>query len=701
MSILKHVAERIYRGTPEAAVRPSGNGLPKGFRLVFGAGLLLAVLGQVTQAFWKTSRILGPEIGIKPAQWRVLYEGDSVAGACGLDASGSTPPSKECPASPSFRRLWESPYSRADRDHLAKLQNLKGQEYWLGAMLSRTQVNKATSIWANHLVLGFIPAEYEIWVDGSLFARGSYQDVESALVVTLPVKRLAAAHEMYIAVKIRHSLGAAYPDAMGIDFKEGLATAETAEDYRRKHYFDDAVRPWFFAGIYLMIGFMFLGIWIANPGRQEYGSLGVFGLLQALIQTAGATGSWPGSLQISDWHRIDSVLSFYEAGAAFSAGLAFARSNRKLLTLWVPPLLLAPLAIQGFLHEPLEILGFKEWVQRFWIPLGYFLGAGACLLQAYWLGSIDIGREKYPARIQRLAAFAVGFLLIGSSYAAESSTVLSSTQYSYWFRFTNLAVMLLLTWIVLWEYRAQQRMVESTPASSYHRRPVVPAAVEGILLKIDLKDSERLFRLGARSGSAGGLVHTCLTLMWSAIAKRGGTVVHTEGDSICALFEKSSLSPQAVAADASAALGAVDEISIQLADYARQLRDRGLALEDGPSLQFRASLVQGAVKPIWHEIGGARYPGWIETGSENAFVECSRILELERDLPGSRASLLVMPESFAAELERLEVIASDRWLRRNSLLQGKHGQWYRVAALEIRSEARTGLKLVYDRRKSA
>ncbi|HNW44340.1 MAG TPA: hypothetical protein PKI19_07535, partial [Elusimicrobiales bacterium] len=205
---------------------------------------------------------------------------------------------------------------------------------------------------------------------------------------------------------------------------------------------------------------------------------------------------------------------------------------------------------------------------------------------------------------------------------------------------------------------------------SYHRRQELPAAVDGCVLMLDFKHSEKLFRLGTRLGIGGELVAKALTEAWEAVSSAGGEVIQTEGDALTALLERRPA--EADAGLAARAVGAVAGVRAALDGLAVSYRARGL-LGPKESIEFRAACSLGRLRPAWREIGATRQPFWLESGGTNALVDTARLMELERKAPGDAdASRFVSPASIPG-------------LGEERLLGSKHGVRHHVRVLLIPS----------------
>jgi hypothetical protein len=308
---------------------------------------------------------------------------------------------------------------------------------------------------------------------------------------------------------------------------------------------------------------------------------------------------------------------------------------------------------------------------KFWmVPSLHFVGAMVCLVQARHLAASPRAASLGP-RINRLYFFSFGMALICLIGISEGQNLISLMTQAFTSRFTHFSVVLMLAITAMREYREERKLLDKSPISKYHRKNPLPGPLKGALLCIDIKNSERLFRLSAETGDAGRIVEGCLSHLWSAVLAHQGTVLSTEGDGLRAFFDGDECT-----SPARSALLAVDQMQARLDEYALQLRDQGFSLDS--FLSFRAGLVLGEIKPIWQQAGQSQVAGWTEAGQSNAFVDSARLMEAERQLDYG-GSLLVSTVETAFALRGAGTSAG-KWLIESRRVEGKHGNSYLVSA---------------------
>jgi len=609
-----------------------------------------------------------PSVVIARDSWRVLYRSATQEEVC----EDKLPQKVNCLASASNLALWDSTYRREDAEHVDRVASRRGQDFWLGTVLSTDAVEKAFRLKANRLILGYLNSDYEVWVDGEKIFFGEYLETHSPLVLNLSMSRLAEARPMTVAIRIIHKAGGLYPDGLGYFRAEGLATSSQADRYLRVENFEEHTRPWFFFGVYFVMGSLFLVLWGMSPRKQECAYLAGYALFQAFLQ-ASKSDEVSFLFDLGTWNRIHNMMSLYEGAFALFLGLAFARFRRAFFQWGIPAFIAAGIGLFLWVTDSVQAERLGVYLDAKVVPRGYLLGAMACFLQTFWLEQRMKQRDGiFAVRVRRLLLFGIGLCAIGLSYAFQQS-IPSVTEYTAWPRFMNLILVLYLSAVILKDYREQEKIIERSPVSAYHRRPSLPTELSGIVLVVDIKRSEFLIRAGSEWGNAGELVNTGLSHMWSAATSNEGTVLHSEGDAITVFFEHERR------AAAPRAYRTVQDVANALGRFVDQLQDRGVKLGTTDEIHFRATLVEGVVRPVWHEYPGGRYPGWSASGTSNVFLEAARLMEIEQQIdPDRRKSLLIVSESLAEKLP-------GKWDVRNQQHEAKHGEIYTVALERIES----------------
>ena len=159
------------------------------------------------------------------------------------------------------------------------------------------------------------------------------------------------------------------------------------------------------------------------------------------------------------------------------------------------------------------------------------------------------------------------------------------------------------------------------------------------MLAIDLKKSEKLYRKRAELDEDQTLVSQWRVLMIQKIKDFGALYLQSKGDEIFIFFDEDEF----------------DNLHERALDLLRQFkadsesfRVRKLALgkiDQDIFFNFRASLVEGQIRPVFDTIDGKEYPEWEEAGSSTPFVDGGRLLSIEKDITKSDGNFLVVKES--------------------------------------------------------
>ncbi len=270
--------------------------------------------------------------------------------------------------------------------------------------------------------------------------------------------------------------------------------------------------------------------------------------------------------------------------------------------------------------------------------------------------------------------FSLGLIALAAISVLQYHEFLSFVQRALLSRFAHLGLVLLLGGVALLEYREQQKMIEKTPVSPYHRRPILPESVSGVVMVVDLKNSERLFRTGALGGQSGQLVEACLSRLWAAVIKSEGMILQTEGDLLRAFFDSEVCKNPLLSA-----LSASNQMKRELDILVQQMRAQGIVDQDFPEVEFRAGLSAGQIRPVWQEIENSRIASWIDTGETSPLLESARMLELEREVQSTQTSLVVMSEDMVVSSRNSLEAHLQHFKIRSHRCMGKHNRIYLVA----------------------
>ncbi len=584
------------------------------------------------------------------SDWRTLF----VSSDAPCSDNASVDPA--CPANPQNPSLWQSKTLRSDTQHMDRVRAARGKTFWIGAVLSQEQLRLALSQKASILELGYIAGSFRIWINGHELMSGSYAQNPTPISLPLPLYEIAQSSELKLAIEIHHDMGAVYPDYLGGEMATGLSTFHQAGVFAFREAFKNQARPWIFFSVNLLLGCIFLYLWGSAPRKQEFFYFALFVLNHSFIEFQMTAGfrRWAG---FSALQYLEIYSMWCEAVFVCVVALSFARirlvvSELSLFVALLFPILVLPFLVHADSYTKKLIFSV---VAQSTVPVGAIVGALVCWLQAFYLkkqGTPIKGRVK---RIRMLNAFAWSTFAVAVVYFIQSRGLMAADQFTSFYRLAFFGLVLLLGRIVAEDYREEQRIVEVTPLSEYHRQGV--QQVSGSFLSVDLKSSHFFYQQRAESHSDEDLVAGWRSQMYSVIQKNGGSVVFKKGDEITALFDQKKHTNSR-----DVAIRTCHEMIAECILINERLRQEQKVPQDWPGLFFRAAVVQGAVRPILESIDGREYPEWIEAAGSTPFVEASRILECEKHLGFSKTeSILLLSSDLAssAHFEKRRIVTKD------------------------------------------
>jgi hypothetical protein len=634
---------------------------------VFCATLLFLPIALEVINDWDSAKLSVPFSG---ADWKVAYA--NATGPCPLDVSRAA----ECPASPLSPVLWKSAHSRGDKDHISRVQNYHGREFWEGIEIPPAALKKAAIARANFFQLGWLRATYHVWVDDKLLVSGDKTLLEP-LGIPIPLSRLNENRPLRIALQIFHVSGHPYPDFFNSGLiGEGFITMRNNNSYIGMVTYIGRVRMAAVCLANLVIAAMFLMFWSSAKSKQEYFYMAVFGLLSAFAHIPWID-YFNTKISTETVYSIAIFMEFTQSAFAMFLGLSFARTRIAIFRWGLPLAIIAPLAILTGLNGPMPKFLFKGLITKWATPIFCSIGALTCLVQAYHLFSERTRGSYLPVRIQRLIVFAACLFGLAAVAWINSSWVLSATKHVYWFRLVNLTLAYLLGVIVFNEYRDREKEAEKTPVSEYHRRPVLPEKVAGAILVADLKTSEPFYRHRAAHRTSENIVTIWRTHFYTSIMKFNGTIIHKKGDEVIGFFDQDKSKFPLV--DAIKAIEDMSRVSLLLEN---EFKNQQIYPPDAQGLYFRAAATLGEIRPVWEMLGNVREAYWEEAGSSSPFVESSRLLEMERKFGTPRDTLLVLSERHVADVADADPRLVLGFKHRDQPAKDKHGQEYRVAIFD-------------------
>jgi hypothetical protein len=608
-----------------------------------------------------------PNVTLTRADWHFVYEDSPTP------CDPFLPSVKNCFANPKNETLWASATTYHSPENKSRLEALNGKPFWIGVVIDPLDLENAFRIRANELSLGIIRGSYFVWVDG-IFYLENVNFERRPITVTLPITKLSQTEPLRIAIRVQPERLATQADIFPTDSLEGFSTTVHAHMNRELAIFWEKAQPLALFIASLLFATFFFIFWFYAQEKQEYFYVAIYALINAIFQMrkmAILHGLFNTDFNLS----IDIFFRYMEGTFGAIIGMAFARTRKIILQISVPlGLLGSTLLAFSFSADSAQFKLSYYW-SHWSITLGCALGAAVCLLQSYYLSTIKAKEESFRPRIRRLILFGFGLFMAAVFYNTSSAHAVNALNTMAISKMGQFGLVFYLILIAVLDFREQKLLYEKTPISRYHRRTVLPEKVSGAILIVDLKNSELLLHMGAKSGESGKWVESCLSYMWTAVIHNGGIVLMTEGDQLRAFFDDEHCANSILSA-----LKATDEMGENLALLEKQLEQHFNGGETLPQITFRGAIASGEIRPVWQEMEDARFASWVEAGTTHPFLESARMMELERNYHSPRSvSQIVVAEEVAEKLQSRSEVLEGRWTLRNETIVGKHEKQYTIA----------------------
>jgi len=666
-NLLKKLSHLIRRPVTEQPCSTDDHIRVGIFVILFGVIIILfsTLFLQQTYSWRKAS----PTITITKHDWKLLQT-TPPTNICGTAASVNA----NCPAHPSNPRLWHSNEGRFTESGSVKKKPKK--DFWIGAEINEAELKKAKSAQANELILGWVFGSFEVWVNGNRFASIAIE-TKSPTIIPLPISYLDEKN-LKIAFLIHPDSEFGSADTLARPWSEGLATPEQSAAFRSAANFWKTSRPFALFLLNAFFSLLFVLLWRIHRKKQEYLYFAVYGAVCALVQLR-LTDFFYGSFNASQTRAIDLFLYTSEGTFGLLMALSFARSRRKILH-WGN---FIALALPWILYFPLESMQMVNhlnlFLRKWYIPLAHILGAFACLLQAWELKSHNTSRIN-KTRLYHLYYFAIGMTVISALYFFQAHDWMSLVGQAISSRFAHFIILFLLGSIAMREYKEEKKLLERAHVSRYHRMDPLPQFISGAMLSVDLKGSERLFQISAKNEEMGNLVETCVSHLWSTVLANGGIVLQTDGDGLKAFFDKTDCKNPI-----QSALLTTDMMKTRIDEFRQQLQYQEIIPSENFPIEFRAGIALGEIKPTWQQVDTMKVAGWTDTGEQGPFVESSRLMEVERQLPeGTNISIVVLSEE-STRLLPVETNLKGSWEVKSRRLVGKHNRIFLISAYKAQN----------------
>lgn len=630
MNFFRFVREPLYR-IGELLARPKGvdwreyvrRGRMVDFAMLF---FLVAVIALGFTApikkFFEEAFASRPALEIPRADWMVVWDGGP---ECGGGAS--------CYASPVSSPLRTAKASLADKDFTMRARAAQGTRFWAGYWLDGSRWRGPFGGEAWDVVVGHINATYRIYVNGDIRRSGDGNDFLPVSFALTPAD-WARASGVLVAVEVTHTLGSAWPLAVGAPYPTGVFSQQGAKDFRNLWVTTTIARPLAFGITGLVVFAVFLFLWASVPDRAEYLAFSLFALCLCAIQIMHwGVVKW--TMSISDFYLTDLGLRFSEGVLGAVLGLAYARA-RKDTVYWVFGVgLIAFTVAYRSATQGSDFFFLSAQLAKWLVPFMYFVGALACFSQAEFVKRLALGRggdRKMELRAKRTVQFGVVLGFIFGMYLIQTGLLgngLIGLQAVY-HRPLQFLLVAILGAFIFRDYREFDFVQETLVGSRFHDPMAKEQRVfQGILLHVDLKASSRLYDVSAEKGLATKLPTRWCEAATGVMKAHGGEHISSGGDSFFGFFPGESAQVLTKALDA---LQAMEKMGVEFEK------------ESGAPIHFRAALVAGGIHPIYKTVSGKRFEDFEDAPGETGFKDVARILECEKALCEKSKSVLVLEE---------------------------------------------------------
>lgn len=627
--------------------------------------VLLAALILIWNKFQDSQHLATLEI--VPSRWSVALE-NSAADCWGEKRAA------ECLASPDNNRLWNSKILRRDPEYFRLLAADLKQPFWMGLKITTAELKRANSLGASRLMLGMLYSGYEVWVDGERVQVGDFLENDLPIALDLTTERMQREKPLHIAIAVFRSGKMQTIDSDWFVPTMGFYTSKASDQQIRWTAFTNDTRYYIMFAVFFLFGLIFRYAAVIKKTNVEYSAASGYSLVLALSQFIVADSTFR-MLGPGIYYPLLNATLFAEIFAVIGFGLAFSRGPAallKLVNLGIPISFLSVFLVSRILNDNGKL---TEWIIFYLTPLSYFTSGLFCLLQYLSLKINSKTTNSSKRRRLLLASMSLIFVSVAISFIAE--TLRAQAVEAHWVRILAAIPLYILTTSIAAAVQKNYRIFETTSISPFHKLSPLPESVSGVIINLDLKSSEKLFRTGAHEEVGGTIVSTVLSQIWGRFAASGATVMQSSGDDILLIYPDTQLHE-----DPLIWYKTLCQVHEELQLIAQQLADTQPELATLKCLEFRAAASKGSVRPLWRVIGTTRVPAWVEAGNKNVFVDTARLLELERarinSTPPEAGSILIADESLESDIKdisgpNIKTVTG----------QGKHGRVYRGFAVAV------------------
>ena len=573
----------------------------------------------------------------------------------------------ECLASPSNNQLWSSKLQRRDPEYFKLLAKDLKKPFWMGLIIAPAELKRANSLGATRLMLGILYSRYEVWLDGERIQVGDFLENDLPMAIDLTAERMQADKPLHIAIAVFRNGKMRTIDSDWFVPTMGFFTSKTSDQQIRWAAFANDTRYYVMFAVFFLFGLIFRYAAMIKETNVEYPAASAFSFVLAFSQFIVADSTFR-LLGATAYYSLLNATLAAEVFAVLGFGLAFSRGRSTILksfNILIPISFLIIFTASRIFNDDGAI---TEWIIKYLTPMSYAAAGVFCFLQYASLKINAEGMSFSSKRRSLLVSMSLIFVFIAISFIVES--LQAQAVESHWVRILSVIPLYILTTSIAAAVRKNYRIIETTSISSFHKLSPLPESVNGVIINLDLKSSEKLFRSGAQEEVGGTIVSTVLSQIWARFVASGATVMQSSGDDLLLIYPESLLRE-----NPKVWFETLQSVHEELQLIAHQLADSQPDLATLRHLEFRAAASRGAVRPLWRMIGATRVPTWVEAGNKNVFVDTSRLLDLERSTAMPRlkksGSILIADESLESELKKIEGIETKAIQG-----EGKHGRNY-------------------------
>ncbi len=593
----------------------------------------------------------------------------------------------DCLASPEQSFLWNAPALKPQSEMRESLLKNGQNEIWLGLVLHPDKIAKWSTSETLHLYLGHIRGPHTLFVDGKVVHLSNKKNI-------LPLSlELGPAHNqnnrpIYVAIKVINT--ALHPDVLMLNGEvgEGLISSETLEALSLSYLVRHETIPTLLAFLYFLLSCVAFYFWQQSK-RPEVFYFFFMNAIQTLVQMRYHI-VFITSIDLTILRSLALTLRLAECTALLFFCMAMARTSRKFFAWIALTSLLFLSAVLLYRHDYAFLIDLENKMVNYIVPFYFVLSIAIVLLQTIGLAKKGSRFQYHPQRAAQLAILAVATAILGIVFRVtyEWSFVgrYNYTTSFFTYRMGYFVYTLLMIYLMTKEFIAREDLIRKTPVSRFHKMTPLLESIEGIVVTLDLKNSETLYKLRAKNSGPHDFVSQWRNETYQHFIEQKAVILSQAGDEVTAFFAFESLEDEKAVYQR--VFTCLEKYDRWLGEFQRecQLRLFEFNLKEY-KFSYRAAIIKGALRPYWEFLGETRVPAWTEAGNTTPLVDVHRYLEMEKGLNQSgEVHMAIIPTDLLDQILALQAELRPRVLFTHSLQEGKHGVMYDVSALRLSTQ---------------